>query len=146
MDKYLTFTIILSAMVLLVTIWIGFFLPINIDAQYIPTLVNGITSSISVIVGFSGVIIGIMLHESENNREAKIFFMFAVAALTVPLASLYTTYVYLTMNLDANMPLLAVRNGLFGLLSGLFVLILVLSYAMKVMEARTENRLRERQI
>jgi hypothetical protein len=139
MDKYLTFTIIVSAVVLLVTIWIGYFLPINIDAQHIPTLVNGITSSISVIVGFSGVIIGVMFRESENNREARMFLMFAVVALAVPLASLYTTYVFLTMNLDVNMPLMAVRYGLFGLLVGLFVLILVLLYTMKVMEARAKR-------
>lgn len=60
MDKFRASYIGISIAVFVATLWAAILLNVGIDEQAVPTLVNGITSSMSIVVGFCGAIVGIM--------------------------------------------------------------------------------------
>jgi hypothetical protein len=137
MDRFRIYYYVLSFVSLVVAVWIGFFLDIKIETQYIPTLVNGITSSLSVIVGFTGATIGIMLREIEkHDKKAKEFYFRTLALLMLPLTLLWTTYTFLTVD----MPQLSVNAALSGLISALYVFIMVIVFTVKNMTADLEKK------
>jgi hypothetical protein len=134
MNRFTAYFYAITVVVVASLIWVMFFVNVTIDPQAIPTLVNGITSSTSVIVGFCGVTIGMMFREvDKENHKAKTFYFGATFLLLIPLSMLWTTYTYLTTNLSQ----LAVRNGLGGLIMALYIFISVIIYSVKSLSVET---------
>jgi len=131
-----TLTIVVFAAV----VWACIFLNVNVNDQSIFTLVNGITASTSVIVGFSGTIIGIMFREAneKQDNEARMFFFKAIAALMIPLTMLWTTYAMLAIG-GVWTPM-AVRWGLSGLIMAFYVFSAVVIFIAKRLSAEIEKK------
>jgi cbb3-type cytochrome oxidase subunit 3 len=83
-----------------------------VDYQTRFTLVNGITALTSVIVGFSGAVIGIMFREANEKRdnEARMFLFKAIILWIIPFVMLWTTYYFLT-NYGQSMDLYCCEGG-----------------------------------
>lgn len=93
---------------------------ISIKTDFVPTVINGLTSSISVIVAFTGALITLVLSGSIFNfsaSEKRTRIMPTIVMLGVPLALLWTSYSYL---LDANYDG-ALKVAMIGLLISLQV-------------------------
>lgn len=144
MDRYTAILVFAFVISFFAALWVLYWLPINITtsigSQSIPTLINGITSSISIVVGFSGVIIGIMFRETDNYPEAKKLYTILIFALSIPLAFLYTTYALLAMSLKASDMAGAVKFGLFSLIIALFLFLCVALSTVKFIESKTYSK------
>jgi hypothetical protein len=117
-------------------IWTIFLLNPTIDVQYVPTLVNGLTSSTSVIVGLSGVIIGIMFREiGEGNPRAKGGLVSSIFVLALPIALLWTTYAMLTMGEYES----AIKFGLSGLIFALYLFLSLIIFVAKELGSKIEK-------
>jgi hypothetical protein len=140
MDSFKFYFYLLSIVVLVAVIWEAFFLNINVNDQYVFTLVNGITGSTSIIVGLSGAMIGIMLREAkeEKDKKARIFLFVALAVLQIPLIQLWTTYCFLVMG--GTWTSLAVRYGLSGLTLAFFVFTTIVIFIAKRLNEETEMK------
>lgn len=104
------------------------FLVINVDSEAIPTLINGLTASMSIIVGFAGAFLGITFRDvPKKDTKTKKVYIYAMAALFIPLMFLWTTYFVLTTGLAD----LAVRYGLSSLILTIYLFILILVYTVK---------------
>jgi membrane associated rhomboid family serine protease len=126
MNAFRLYLYVLSIAVFVAVIWASVFLNINVNDQYVFTLVNGITASTSVIVGFSGTIIGIIFREAKEKQDSKVrmFSFIAIALLMIPLNMLWTTYCFLVMGWTQ----MAVRNGLGGLIMAFYVFSVVVIF------------------
>lgn len=83
----------------------------------IPTLINGITASTSIVVAVFIAILGIMYRTlDKKDVKSKEFYIRAMLALIIPIFWLYTTYTLLTIGV----PTFAVRYALSGLISALY--------------------------
>ncbi len=118
----------LSIMILLIVliVWIFLFLPIKVDSQNLFTLVNGLTASTSVIVAFSGLIIGVMFREASEERDSyiKLFLFWAISMLAISLTILWVTYSFLI--LGEELTSIAVKLGLTSLLMALCTFCIIL--------------------
>lgn len=113
----------------LVVIWINWFLEIRIEIQAIPTLVNGITASTSIIVGFFTAFTGIVFRGFEKTESRNWEFPLVVMVLLlVPLFSLFMTYINLAMGQSQS----ALRLALTGLIAVLFACYLVMMYTVEI--------------
>jgi len=130
----------ISIAVFVAVVWASIFLNINVDDKSIFTLVNGITASTSVIVGFSGTIIGIMYREAKEKQDdkARMFLFKAIAVLMMPLIMLWTTYCFLVMG--GIWASLAVRYSLDGLIMAFYVFGVVVIFIAKQLSAEIEKR------
>jgi cytochrome bd-type quinol oxidase subunit 2 len=131
MGKFQISIYAISITVFVAAIWTCIFLTIKVNDQVIPTLVNGITSSISVVVGFCGVIIAIMFREIDDIKAKKFLFV-AIILLLIPLTMLWSTYSFLTMNMSE----LAIRWSLSALISALYIFIAVVIYIVRETEKK----------
>ncbi len=129
---------IISIVFLFSAIWSGFFLNINIEPQATPTLVNGLTTSLSIIVGFTGTIAGLFFREEKNKRKGKIFFAAAIVIVMVPIGTLWGTYIYLAQGVD--MYQFAVKSALSGLSTAMFGFTFVVIYGLTNFANDEENR------
>jgi membrane associated rhomboid family serine protease len=129
-----------SIEVFMIVIWICFLPNINVNDQSVFTLVNGITASTSVIIGFSGAIIGIMLHEAKEKQDHKtrMFFLIAITVLMAPLTMLWTTYVMLTVG--GVWISIAVKCGLSGLITALYVFTIVVIFIAEQLGVEIEKK------
>jgi len=118
----------ISIAVFVAVVWACIFLYVNVNDQSIFTLVNGITSSTSVIVGFSGAIIGILFREAKEKQDnkARLFLFKAIAVLMIPLTMLWTTYAMLTIG--GMWTSMSVRWGLSGLIMAFYVFSVVVIF------------------
>lgn len=100
----------------------------KIALQNIPTFINGITASTSIIIAFSGTIIGLLYRDVfERDNNAKQFILLLVLFLILPLSYLSSVYTFLiTGYVDS-----AVRIALTGLILSLFGLIVVILFALQ---------------
>lgn len=130
----------LSIAVFVAIIWAGIFLNINVNDQSIFTLVNGITASTSVIVGFSGTIIGIMYREAKEKQDnkARMFLFKAIVVLMIPLIMLWTTYCFLVMG--GIWTSVAVRYGLDGLIMAFYVFSVVVVFIAEQLSTEIEKK------
>ncbi len=145
MDKVKVFLFcilcILFLIVLGAIIWVWFSLNIAISDQSIPTVINGITSSIGIIAGFSGVVIGIMLRDTaKKDRETRQFYLMIMVCLFAPFVMLWTVYVLLVMASTEPEFAFAVRYGLSCLLLTLFILFTILEVAVKTRYSNRRHR------
>ena len=133
MDKYGYAVIILGVVVIIVLIWVNIFLNIKVDSSVFPTFVNGTTASSSIIIGLSGVIIGIMLRDEQMPRRTKNFYYGAMLLLLFPITMLWTTYASLAGGvLGSWLSYYAVRIALSGLILSLYIFFGIAVYTVKV--------------
>lgn len=62
-----------------------------------PTIINGITASTSIIIGFTGAIIGILFQLFKDDEGTKIILLFSGFYELVPLFALFAVYQFLIM-------------------------------------------------
>jgi len=95
----------------------------KIALQNIPTLINGITTSTSIIVAFSGAVIGFMVRDFfPSDKKAKIAFFGVMFSFAYVFMYLFWVYVFLaTGGVD-----LALRWSLDGLLISLLIFVLAM--------------------
>lgn len=125
--------------VLAVIGWIWGFLPVGMNYDAIPTLVNGITSSTSLILGFCGVIIGIMFREprqKSTNRVSTGHFVFFLIMLIIPVSILWWTYSTLAFGAY----LVSVKCGLSNLILALYIFASLIIYVIKETDLDVNRR------
>lgn len=95
---------------------------ITLSSEAIPTLVSGIASSTSIIVGFSGTLLGLMFREIKwkNGLTYKVQIVIAAAiiGLVISAGQLWLAFLSLSQSYYID----AVRNSLSGLLISLCTL------------------------
>jgi hypothetical protein len=103
-------------------------LQIKLSESYIPTLINGIATSTSLVIGIFIAILGIMLRVSIERKDSasKGFYLTGMIVLILPVAWLWSTYVFLTQGILT----FAVTYALDAFISALFVLIVVVVYTV----------------
>jgi len=140
MSTFKIYFYVFSIAVFVAMIWVGISLNINVNDQHVFTLVNGITASTSVIVGFSGTIIGIMFHEAKEKRDNKtrMFLFKAIASLMIPLIMLWTTYCFLVMG--GMWTSVAVKWGLDGLIMAFYVFSIVVIFIREQLNIEIEKK------
>jgi hypothetical protein len=107
-----------------------------IQAQTVPTVVNGIIASTSIIIGFSATLIGIFLRdEFSNDRKAKqimvgflVMYILSIAFLLEAYTSLTTVWSFSLEN--------ALKFSLMGLNTSVFLLLFVYLFYL-VLNERT---------
>lgn len=135
MDKFRASYIGISIAVFVATLWAAILLNVGIDEQAVPTLVNGITSSMSIVVGFCGAIVGIMFREIGTNPKTKRNLLISLIALMAPITFLWTTYSFLAMGFYS----LAVRYSLSGLILTLYIFIMLLVFVAEALSSQLEK-------
>lgn len=112
----------------------------KISLQNIPTIINGITTSTSIIVAFSGVVIGFMRGLFQSDKKAKTAFFTVLFAFAYIFMYLFGVYTFLaTGGVD-----LALRWSLGGLLLSLLIFILAMLsgyYRMGMLEERESEKM-----
>jgi hypothetical protein len=103
--------------------WTSYGLTIKLDPTSVPTVINGITTSTSIVIGVVVAVLGIMYRVimEKSDPKPKEFYLRAMISLMVPLFWLYTTYAFLTIGWTD----FAVRYALSGLLAALYVCIVI---------------------
>ena len=134
MDTYRTGIWIISIVTIIAVIWVGV-LNIGVGNEDVPTLANGITSSMSVIVGFCGAITGIMFREIDHSEGKKKLVIFLLL-LMVPITMLWTTYSFLTVAEYA----FAVKYALVGLIFALYIFTRLMIFVAEELTAETNKR------
>lgn len=120
----------LSGVVLFAVAFIAIFQETHIEPQNIPAVVNGLTSSLSIVIGFSGAIIGILYREiGEANREAKNSLFAAIVVLIIPVFLLLTTYNFLILGMYS----LALKYGFISLILTLYIFVALILYAVRIL-------------
>lgn len=112
-------------------------LQIRLSESYIPTLINGITTSTSLVIGIFIAILGIMLRSSIERKDfaSKDFYLTGMVVLILPVAWLWSTYIFLT---QGNLTF-AVTYALDAFISELFVLIVVVVYTVVRISNQTDE-------
>jgi len=95
----------------------------QIGLQTVPTIINGITTSTSIIVGLSATILGIMIRDLlQNNEKAKfVMLIFMGIAIIYSLLNIYQAYYQLSF-VTINSFIQAWKDALSGLVSSFAVL------------------------
>jgi len=131
MDKIEAYFILVTVVTVIAVLSTNFFLTINVDASWTPSLVNGMTSSMSIIVGFMVGFIGIMLHEtSKTNKKAKEFYFKSLILVLIPLSFLWTTYTFLTMGWLET----AIKYGLSFLSITFYLFFVIVLFSVKILD------------
>lgn len=97
----------------------------EVSLQSIPTVINGITASTSIIIGFIGVMIGLLYREVFFKEEkTRTLLLYVAFFMGIPLAYLSLVYNFLIIGwLDT-----ALRMALAGLILSIFVFVLISLY------------------
>jgi hypothetical protein len=123
LDIYQRYLIVFMIVAFIAYFVILFFFPITIDRNYMPTFVNGITTSISIITGLGGAVIGIVFRGDidKGDSKARKSYFFAFSVLILPLIYPWGSYIALATDQFE----LAVRYSLDGYLVALLVIVAV---------------------
>jgi hypothetical protein len=101
----------------------------QIAPNIVPTIINGITTSTSIIIGFSATIIGIMMRDFfQENRKAKFIMITYIAASFIYVTALLP-FAYFWMTIDL---VTAWKFALIGLFAALFVMLFVFLFFLIV--------------
>lgn len=94
--KYCFIFVTVAIMVAYVVMWL--FLPVTIDNTSVPTLVNGITTSMSIIIGFGGVVMAFVFRGEieKGNFKAKKLYFAVLCFFILPLIYLWVAYIWLS--------------------------------------------------
>lgn len=95
----------------------------KIALQNVPTVINGITASTSIVISFSGVVIGMLFREVfKGDNKTKLFFLLMAFYLVIPLGYLSSVYTFLIMGLVD----WALKLALNGLILSLFTFVFIM--------------------
>ena len=125
--------------IFIVYVIIFLFLPVTIDDTAIPTLVNGITASISIIVGFSGAISGVVFHKELENEDSKgkKFYLLILGLFIIALIYPFGAY----LSLSSKQFVIAVKYSFGGYLIALLAIMTVFNYAGKKWDVNYSEKL-----
>ena len=117
--------------------WTKYGLQIKLSDSYIPTLINGITTSTSIIIAIFIAVLSIMLRFSIEKKDAKstTFYLLAMIALLVPIAFFWSIYAFLTQGLLT----LAVTYSLSALIGAFFICVVVVIVTIVRISNQTEE-------
>ena len=104
--------------------------PISLETQFIPTIVNGITSSISIIVAFTLTAIAISISKSFKLAQKESHIFTVLFSLTIPIVMVLLAYLQL---MQANF-YLALRYAMAGLVISVCVLVVILVFVIEAIE------------
>ena len=109
----------------------------KIDVAYISTVINGITASTSIVLGFAGIILGLLYREIFKNDEEAKTFLFGIAVIfSIPIFYLYSVYLFLaTGNFN-----LSIRTAFTGLIIASFAFIAMILFTAYRISAKEENK------
>jgi hypothetical protein len=117
--SYILLAFVGLSLMLIFGVFAIYVINISLSSQVIPTVVNGIASSTSIMIGFSGTLIGLMFREINGKRElgywSRVVVAFAIVALMVSAGQLFMAL----LDLATSSYIEAVRSGLIGLLASL---------------------------
>lgn len=97
LDKFLYIYLVSLGVIAIITIW---FSDITLESKYIPTILNGIVSSVSIIIGFTATAIAIMLRRTSFELPKELHLDDAIMALLFPISLILATYYSLLVDND----------------------------------------------
>jgi len=121
-----------------ISLWIvdGHIIMAKIPLQNVPTVINGITTSTSIIVGFTGTIIGIMVREIfKDDKKMRNALQYVSIFIGLTFAYLFLVYYFVVGGLLE----MALRTALIGFLFTLLLFFLVMSLGVYRMAKNEEN-------
>lgn len=87
-----------NASAIIIHSWLGDTISAKIAIQTVPSIINGITASTSIIIAFSGAVIGIMFRDVfKNDRKARTFLLVVIFYFALPLMYQFVVYTFLIM-------------------------------------------------
>lgn len=108
---------LITASLAFINLWVTH---VTLERDAIPTVINGLTSSISLIVGFTGAIITIVLtNPSFKRARSMVRIIITIITLALAIGVLWTTYSCL-INAEYDS---ALKVSMTGLLISLYILI-----------------------
>jgi len=116
-------SIVVVVVIAIAYLFVFLLLPVTIDNTSVPTLVNGITTSMSIIIGFGGAMTGIVFRGDINkgDSEAKKTYLYVLGLFIIPLIYPWGAYLALTTRQFE----FAVKYSFGGYLVALLVIIMV---------------------
>jgi hypothetical protein len=129
LDIYQRYLILVLFVIIVAYLFVFLFLPVTIDDISVPTLVNGITTSMSIVVALGGVVVGIVFRSDieKGDSEAKKFYFTVLGLFIVALVYPWGSYILLA---SKQFPF-AVKYSFGGYLIALLAIIWVYIYAAK---------------
>jgi hypothetical protein len=98
---------------------------VKIGIQYIPSIVNGLTSTVAIIIGFSAACLAFQWKYFSKRIGILVIILFSIIT---PITFLYNAFVYLVFLNDFKV---AIRLALTGYEFSIFTIALVLSLAFR---------------
>jgi hypothetical protein len=110
-------------------LFVFFLLPVTIDDTIVPTLVNGITTSMSIVIALGGVVIGVVFRSDieKGDFETKKFYFTVLGLFIVALVYPFGSYILLATEQFPS----AFKYSLCGYLVALLTIIWVYLYAAR---------------
>jgi hypothetical protein len=135
--RYISRFILVAAIFIFALVYNGFFMQPKIDVAYVSTVINGITASTSIVLGFAGLILGLLYREVfKKNEEAKAFLLGMAFVFSIPIVYLYTVYFYLvTDNFDSS-----IRTAFTGLIIASFAFVTMILYTAYKISTKEEKK------
>ncbi len=139
--KYTIYFAIIIFTFVFVILYNGFFLKLKIEEEnYVPTIVNGITASTSLVLGFSGLIIGLLLREVFSKDENARSFLISIAFFfAIPIIYLFSVYFWLVLG-DFNSALKTAFAGLVVASFAFIVILLFTGYRIELYEKKKKQQ------
>lgn len=108
-----------------------------IAAQTVPTVINGIITSASVIIGFSGSVIGILFRDFfKEDRKAGTFFILVILLFTFAFLYPWGAYILLTIGLFV----VALRWALLEFIASLYIFIFTILISLNRLNLAKETK------
>src|SRR4030066_1879608 len=124
MDTYQRLGI--SVVIIFSVLYVGeiLFFPVNIDSSFIPTLVNGVTTSISIIVGLGGAVTGFVFRKDIDSRDfrGRRAYYYALGLFLFPLVYPWGSYLFLALGI-AGLDVFALKYSFGGYLLAMMALL-----------------------
>ena len=154
--KHASFLIIVAvciASLVYLAVYINFWLPVNFDyssnstsietklsVQSVPTVINGIIASTSVIVGFSGVFMGLMYREVNKKNEiaGEVVLAFSIIFI-LPIWNEFNAFRAFAIGGTYFLEY-GFKSALSGFVSSVFTLFLVVLLVSKIMRSIAERQ------
>ena len=128
----------LAAVIIPAYLFVVLFLPVPIDHSSIPTLVNGVTTSMSIVVGLGAAVIGIVFRADieKGDYETRKTFFAALGLFIIALIYPFGSY----MSLANNGFEFALRYSLGGYLIAILGIVTVYVLTAKKWESEKEEK------
>jgi amino acid permease len=141
LDIYQRNFIIAAVVIIVVYLIVLFFLPVTIDNTSVPTLVNGITTSMSIIMGIGGAVTGFVFRGDieKGDYKAKELYFTVLGLLMFALVYPWGAYLWLAIKQFE----LAVKYSFFGYLIALLALITIYILTAKRWNLEKEDKSEE---